>query len=331
MRPDDFYQALRSGQVPTLVLLYGAEDLLREKAEKLLRRALFPEGRDDFNDTRFRARETTAEQIRDALLTLPVFAPRRLVTIRDADQLPAAVQDDLLAYLRDPAPETCLLLVAEKIDQRRKFFQQFKKTGTLVEFKPLNERDIPGYVKQSLAEHQAQMTGDALDLFCAMVGTALHEVNAELDKLLAYSGSSAVIDVTEVKAVVSRGRAENIFAIGHAVGRGDQSRALQLVIRLQDSGEAPLKILALLVGHFRKLWKVRELDAGHQPRNQIARQAGVPSFALNDLIEQGRRFSRNDFMRFHERFVQTDLAMKSSGADPEALLEQLIMGLVRKD
>ena len=330
MRPDDFYQALRTGQIPPLVLLYGQEAFRREHAEKKLRQTLFPDGQDDFNDTRFLARELNTGQLGDALMTLPVFAPRRLVTIRDAEQLPAAVQDELLGYLEDPAPETCLLLVADKIDLRRKFFQTFRKTGTLVEFKPLTDRELPAYVKRVVAEHDTRITGDALTLFCSMVGNVLHEVHAELDKLLAYSRSAAVIDVAEVRAVVSRGRAENIFAIGHAVARGDRATALKLLIRLQETGEAPLKILALLVGHFRRLWKVRELEARQQPRKDIAQQAGIPYFVLDDLISQARRFSRSDFMDFYERFVATDLAMKSSGADPAALLEQLIMGLVRK-
>jgi DNA polymerase-3 subunit delta len=102
-------------------------------------------------------------------------------------------------------------------------------------------------------------------------------------------------------------------------------------MRLSSAGEAPLKILALLVRHFRQLWKVRELQVQKYPLKEIAKIAGVPFFIVAGLIQQGKNFSRNDFMRAHELFLETDLAMKSSGADAAALLDNLILCLVKKN
>jgi DNA polymerase-3 subunit delta len=253
------------------------------------------------------------------------------VTVKDAHLLPAAELEALLPYLQDPVPETCLLLVAEKIDSRRKFFQQFKKSGCMVEFKPLAERELPGHVKTFLEGRDYRISADALELFCGMVGGSLHEIHSELDKLLTYLGDRTLIDVTDVQAVVSKGRAENIFELGNAVGRGDVAGALSLVKRLTDGGEAPLKILSLLVRHFRQLWKVRELQVQNRNPRDIAATAGVPFFVVQQLIAQGKRFSRQDFQRNYELFLETDLAMKSSGADAEALLESLLLRLCRKN
>ncbi|NOY12929.1 MAG: DNA polymerase III subunit delta, partial [Deltaproteobacteria bacterium] len=44
----------------------------------------------------------------------------------------------------------------------------------------------------------------------------------------------------------------------------------------------------------------------------------------------GKRFSRKDFQRAYELFLETDLAIKSSGADAGALLESLMLRLTRK-
>ncbi|MCK5783223.1 MAG: hypothetical protein KAH06_02160, partial [Desulfobacterales bacterium] len=117
---------------------------------------------------------------------------------------------------------------------------------------------------------------------------------------------------------------------GTAVGRGDIAKALMLIMRLSAAGEAPLKILSLLVRHFRQLWKVRELQVQKRPLKEIAKVAGVPYFVVEGLIQQGKKFSRNDFIRAHELFLETDLAMKSSGADADALLDSLILRLVSK-
>ncbi len=327
MTPDEFYRQLEAAQIPSVLCLYGEESFLVRKAVADLRNSIFPEGNDDFNDNHYYGRDVKAEQVVDAAQTLPMFASRRLVTVRDAQQLPAVEQEKLLPYLDDPAPETCLLLIADKIDSRRKFFQQLKKKGELVEFKPLAERDLPRYLKKLLNKKDLDISADALSLFCSMVGENLNEVHSELDKLISYIGTATLIDMKDVQAVVSRGRAENIFELGNAVGRGDVASALALIKRLAAAGEAPLKILGLLVRHFRQLWKVRELSVQRCSPRDIAAQVRVPFFAVDGLIRQSSRFSRNDFMHAHRLFLETDLAMKSSGADADALLDQLILAL----
>ncbi len=331
MNAADLYRDLRAHQIPSLVFLCGQEPYLVQQAARSVRQAVLPDDKDDFNDNQFYGKEATAEQILEAAMTYPVFAQKRLVTVKDAHQLPAAELERLLPYLHNPAPETCLLLIADKIDNRRKFFQEFKKCGALVEFKPLSDREIPQYIRNSLNRHDVKISADAVDLFCAMVGGNLHEVHAELDKLLTYIGDATLIDIKDVQAVVSRGRAESVFALGNAVGRGDTAKALTLVMRLSAAGEAPLKILSLLVRHFRQLWKVRELQVQKYPVKEIAKIAGVPFFVVDGLIQQGKKFSRQDFYRAFGLFLEADLAMKSSGADAEALLDNLILRLVMKD
>ncbi|SHI71731.1 DNA polymerase III, delta subunit [Malonomonas rubra DSM 5091] len=331
MTANELFRDLNAGEVPALLFLYGKEPFLLQRAVRKVRKAVLLAEKDDFNDNQFFGKEATAVTIIDAAQTLPVFASHRLVTIKDAHLLPASEMDGLLSYLKNPVPETCLLLVADKIDSRRKFFQQFKKSGTLIEFKPLTERELPGHIRSFLDERDYRISADALELFCSMVGDSLHEVHGELEKLLIYLGERTLVDVSDVQAVVSKSRSENIFELGNAVGRGDVARALSLAKQLTDGGEAPLKILSLLVRHFRQLWKVRELQVQNCSPRDIAGTAGVPFFVVQPMIAQGKRFSRVDFRRAYELFLETDLAMKSSGADAEALLESLLLRLCRKN
>ena len=331
MKPDELLRQVRHKHIPELLYLYGQEGYLIQQAVGSIRRAVLGAEKDDFNDHQFFGKEATASQIIETAMTLPVFSPRRLVTVKDAQLLPASELDDLIPYLKKPVPETCLLFIADKIDSRRKFFQAFKKHGTLVEFKPLTERELPGHIRSVLTERDIEITGDALDLFCSLVGSGLQEVHGELEKLLTYLGERDLIDIADIQAIVSKGRVENIFELGNAVGRGDAGRALMLAKSLSDAGEAPLKILSLLVRHFRQLWKVRELQVQNCDKREIARVAGVPYFVVDGLVAQGKRFSRQDFHRAYALFLETDLAMKSSGADAEALLESLLLQLVRRN
>ena len=327
MTPDALQQAIKSQNVPPVLFLYGSEPFLQQEVLKQLENSVLSPGSEDFNRHVFHAKGLAVDQVLEAALTFPAFAERRLVIVKEAHSLTTADFDALFEYIQEPAPETCLVFSAEKIDSRRKFFQSLKKTGALVEFKPLNDRQIPGFIRRYLDGLGFTVTEDAIGLFVSRIGNGLQEVMTELEKLSLYVGSPRLIDTPDVQAVVSNVRAENIFAIGNAVGCQDAGKALTLGRHLVADGEAPLKILSLLSRHYRQLWKARELQVEGRSPAEIAKGAGVPPFVVDGLISQCRRYSRVDFRRAFSLFVEADLAMKSSGSQPEVVLENLLLQL----
>ncbi|MFO7764965.1 MAG: DNA polymerase III subunit delta [Pelovirga sp.] len=328
MRLEDFYRQLEISP-PALILLYGEESYLVEQTVRRIRATVIGADKDDFNDHHFSGKGTPAEAVMDTAYTYPVFAPRKLVTVHGVDLMPAHEQEKLSSYLDQPAPETSLLLVAEKIDNRRKFFQQFKKKGVVLKFDPLTDREIPDFVRRDLEQRGVRISRDALDLFCSLLNNKLHEVEAEIAKLVLFVGEHQQISVTDVEAIVSRGRTENIFELGTAIGRGDLARALILVRRFAAAAEPPLLVLNLITGHYRLLWKIRSLQSSKASVADIAKRVARPPFVVKRLLGQGSGFTRRDFINAYHLFVATDLAMKSSGGDPEALLEQMVIGLIR--
>ncbi|WP_020675826.1 DNA polymerase III subunit delta [Geopsychrobacter electrodiphilus] len=327
MTPEVLQQLIQSHTLPPVLYLFGGEPFLQQSILQQIEKAVLSPGSEDFNRDLFHGKGVAVDKILETVMTYPVFAERRLVLVKDAQSLTTSDYDALLEYIQNPAPETCLIFSGDKIDSRRKFFQTLKKHDALVEFKALNERQIPGFIRHQLDVSGFSMTGDALSLFVNRVGSSLFEVMIELEKLFLYVGEGRLIDVPDVRAVVSSIRAENIFEIGNAVGCQDAGRALNLGRHLIADGEAPLKILSLLVRHFRQLWKARELQVEERPSNEIARRVGVPPFVVEGLIVQGRRYSRVDFRRAFGLFVEADLAMKSSGSQPEVVLEDLLLKL----
>jgi DNA polymerase III subunit delta len=325
MTPAELQRAIAKQRIPSLLCVCGEESYLVEQAWRQVLDATVPEDARDFNFQQFQGKETKAGALLDALRTLPVFAPRRLVLIKNGHELPAAEQDGLLDYLRAPLPESVLLLVCAKVDARRKFFQAFKKAGGLLEFKRLYDNQIPGFIRDRLGDASRSMTEDALALFCRRVGSDLQEVVGELEKLFAYLGERDLADVADVAAVVSDSRVDSIFELTNALGNGDSAEALRLLGRLLADGQAPLLVLNLIVRHFRQLWLTRELLDQGAGSGEVARRVGVNPYFVDGLVRQARRFSSPRFRRAFELFLDTDLALKSSGAHPAPLLEKLVL------
>ncbi len=327
MTAAEFDKILEQGPLPPLILLYGEEGYLIERAvRRVCDLAVPPESR-DFNWQRFRAKDIQATAILDAASTLPVFSPRRLVFLQDAHEAPAAELEGLLGYLRDPAPETVLLVCAEKIDARRKFYQEFKKGGAVVEFKRYKDHQIPGFIKERARAEGRSFTEDAMALFCRRLGNDLQQIEAELTKLFSFLGEKRLVDVADVDAVVCATRVDSIFNLTDALGNKKRNEAMAVLGRLLDEGEPPLLILTMMVRHFRHLWKTRQLLEEKAGRGDIACRVEINPYFVGALIEQSRGFSAGEYRALFERFLAVDLALKSSGAHPAALLEGLVLDI----
>ena len=316
---------IQAGSLPGLILLYGQESYFIDEGLQAISNAVVrPEDR-DFNLTQFQGRDFKPIDVVEQARTFPIFSERRLVIVKNVHEASADQLEGLLSYLEDPVPETVLLLTAEKIDARRKFFQLLKKTGKVIEFKKIYENQLPSFVRDLAKSFNVTLTGGALKLFCKRVGTNLVEVQGELEKLVGYLGDRDLAEESDVAAIVSDTRIESVFDLTDALGRGDSSTALILLDRLLAEGQAPLMVLAMMTRHFRQMWKISELTAQKVPQNELPRRVGASPYFLKGLMQQASRFESRHYRYVFSQFLATDLALKSSGGEPKMHLEQLVL------
>ena len=323
---EQFSQAVRSDRIASLVLLHGEESYLVDQAARLVINTVVPVESRDFNLTVVHGRDLKGHELIDQARTLPVFASRRLVVIRNAHEASAEQMEAFSAYLDDPVPETFLLVTAASIDKRRKFFQKFAQVGEVVEFRRLYENQLPQFIRDRARDAGRTFTGPALKLFCRRVGNNLAEVMGELDKLTSYVGAHEYFEEEDVAAVVSDTRVESVFALTDALSAGDRAMALRLLQRLLDDGQPPLVILSMLIRHFRQLWKTRELLLQGVPQKDLPRRIGINPYFLGNLMTQAKRCADAPLREAFPRLLAVDQALKSGG-DARAHLEGLVLAL----
>ena len=86
---EQFSQAVRSDRISSLVLVHGEEGYLVEQAARLVINAIVPPESRDFNLTVVHGRDLKGHELVDQARTLPVFASRRLVVIRNIHEATA--------------------------------------------------------------------------------------------------------------------------------------------------------------------------------------------------------------------------------------------------
>jgi DNA polymerase III subunit delta len=329
MKPEEFNKAVERGELAPLYLLCGDEPYLVERAvKKLLERAVDP-GFRDFNLDIFYGNECKGDEVFTAAQTLPMFADRRVVLVKKGGDLSAAAMEILLAYIQDPSPGTCLVLQAEKVDGRKKFYAEFKKRGEMVEFKRPYENQLGPYVRDEVRAAGKKIDSAAADLLAYLVGNNLQELVSQIEKLCTYCGKKENIGVDDVRSIVSDTKAESVFEFTDALGGRDLPKALRLLTALLRDGEAPLKILGGVARQYRQLWQVRELLDRKVPSGDLAKATGINPYFLKKVTDQARNYQVGELKVVFERMLELDLAFKSGGRS-DALFERFVSDVCRK-
>ena len=86
-------------------------------------------------------------------------------------------------------------------------------------------------------------------------------------------------------------------------------------------------VLAMMIRHFRQIWKIHELVSQRVPQSELPKQVGVSPYFLKGLMTQASRFDNRQYKEVFQRFLDTDLALKSSGSEPRMHLEKLVLDI----
>jgi len=320
----EFETSLKKGIIPALCLLYGEESFLLERSLSLLLERAFDPSLKDFNFNLFYGNESKGLDILDAAQTLPMFSERRAVLVKRADGLNAAATEMILPYLAKPAETTCLIFVATKIDQRKKFFIELKKQGTLVEHKRLYDNKLGGFIQNEALRHGKPIEAAASDLLTFCIGNNLQELASQLEKLAIYVGERQRITVADVTAIASSSKAFSVFELARFLGMKELKNALTSLMTLFRNGDDLPMMIGALSQHFRKIWRIRELLDRKLPQGDIAKEAGIAPYFIGEMIAQAKNFPVSELQRLFTELRRCDISSKSGG-HPYTLMHALVV------
>lgn len=319
MTEQELEKQLLKEEFSPIYFFYGEEPFLAERAgRRVMEKAVDPAMK-DFNLNIYYGGDCKGTEILDTAQTLPMFAQRRVVVVRQADKLPADTQEGLLPYLADPCKETCLLFIAAKPDMRRRFFAELKKQPGSIEFKKLYDSKLTPFINAEAALHGKKIDTAGAELLAFMVGNNLQELVSQVEKASLYVGSRPVITLDDLRAIVSQSKVFSAFELARYMGEKNLARALAtLQAMLQSKDEAPM-ILGALSSHFRRIWRIRELLDLKLPAAEIGKQLKINSFFLAEQVAQARRYTVRELHTLFERLYQGDLAVKTGTASATVL------------
>jgi DNA polymerase-3 subunit delta len=323
----ELFASLARGAVAPVYLLYGEEDLLVEEALDAILQAALDGGDRTFNLDVLGAGETDGRDIAARASSFPMAGGRRVVVVRDADKLSVHDCELLAAYVGEPSPSTCLILVAAKPDLRKKPFATIKRSGGALECKRLYEDKIPSWIAGAVRKGGCRIEPEAAKLLAAYVGTSLREIRSELDKLYIYVGNRKEITAGDVSALVGMSKEYSPFELQKVVGRRETARAMRILEEILGVGGGAPLVIATMTNYFLTLWKLHDLQRRGVAQKDQAAQARVHPFFIQEYHEALGFQPPAACERALLLLADADEQSKSGTYDARQVMESLIVRL----
>jgi DNA polymerase-3 subunit delta len=322
----------------------GDDDYQKDDAVRQLTEAALDPGSRDFNLDVRRGVDLDPETLSVLLSTPPMMAERRVIVLRDAGALKKESRKVLDQYLKHPAPDLLLILTSAA---GSKSDSAFSASTTELQFEPLTGDRIPKWIAHhATTELKVGISGAAIELLQAAVGSDLHQLAGELDKLASYvEGTGEEIGEDAVAAVVGVTRGETQADLLDAVADRNVSRALELVphVLAQPKTTGVSIVMALTTQMLAISWGRAKLDEGlsrarlSQEYFDLLRETGAYTgrpwgSAAGSWTRAADRWTRDALDRALDALLDADIALKESRvSSDEQLLASVILSLCAAD
>ncbi len=324
---------LKAGSLGRLYVFHGEEVYLREYYLDQVKKALLPEGLEEFNLHTIPGKECTPQLLSQTVDCLPMMSERTMVVVTDYDLFGGGEeQRTALMALFGELPEYCCLifvydLMDYKQDARTKMAAALKQYGMVVAFRRQEQGDLVDWIARRFRAEQHDIISEEAKYLLFLCGELMTNLVTEIEKISAYAKHRSITR-EDIDAVAVPQVDVVVFQMTDAIARGDFDRAAAVVSDLLGAQESPIMILSVVGKYFRQLYTARLARESGQNTNWLMELWGMKNaWPAEKLMDAARRYSLPWCRTAIRRCAETDLAMKSYGGDESELLISLILEL----
>jgi DNA polymerase III subunit delta len=301
-----------------MYLLTGPEELLLRRAADDVIAELRAESEIEVSDVR--ATELKETGLPD-LRTGSLFGDRRVIILREAQELPAELSHALAAELDGPPPDATVVLLATGTQRIMKLAKRIKELGGRVDVAPpkdWEDRKWELHVAEELRRHGRSAEPAAVQALLDHAGLDVAGI-AEKVAQVAATAPPGRITAEHVEAVVVGRGNRGSFAVADAMCSRRPGEALALLRGVFEGGDDPVMVLGALAYRIRSIVAV----AGRIDAKAIG--LGISKGQRHHLEQARRSFGPGELTSAYRTLAEADLQIKGGELPPQMVLERAVV------
>ena len=312
--------------------LAGEEPYYIDLITEYIQEKILPEDEKAFNQIILYGDDTSIASIIDTARRFPMMASHQVLIVKEAQSLKKI--EDLIIYLEKPLLSTILVFSYKykTIDKRTKLFKTLESHGVYFESARIRDYLIPAWIERYLMVKGIKTDPSASAMLTEYLGTDLHKIVNELEKLIiTLPQGKPIITTALIEKNIGISKDYNNFELQKAVGEKDILKANIIVHYFADNPkDNPITLsIASLFGFFSKLLTYHYLT--DKSKNNVAAVLKVNPFFVREYENSASKYNVAKTVQIISILRTYDMKSKGygdPGTDPGDLLKELVFKIL---
>jgi DNA polymerase-3 subunit delta len=312
--------------------LAGEESYYIDLITEYIQEKVLPEAEKAFNQIILYGDDTNIASIIDTARRFPMMASHQVLIIKEAQSLKKL--DDLVIYLEKPLLSTILVFSYKykTIDKRTKLYKTLESNGVYFESARIRDYLIPAWIERYLMAKGIKTDPSASAMLTEYLGTDLHKIVNELDKLIiTLPAGKPYITTVLIEKNIGISKDYNNFELQKAIGEKNILKANMIVHYFANNPkDNPITLsIASLFGFFSKLLTFHYLT--DKSKNNAAAVLKINPFFVKDYENSASKYNVSKTVQIISLLRTYDMKSKGfndPGTDPGDLLKELVFRIL---
>jgi len=308
--------------------LAGEEPYYIDLISGYIEEKILPEAEKSFNQMILYGDDTNIPSIIDLARRFPMMSSHQVIIIKEAQPLKKI--EDLAIYLEKPLNSTILVICYKykTLDKRTKLFKTLESHGVYFESARVRDYLIPGWIERYLMLKGIKTDPNASAMLTEYLGTDLHKIVNELDKLIiTLPEGKPMITTSLIEKNIGISKDYNNFELQKAIGEKNIRKSNMIVHYFANNPkDNPLTLtISSLFTYFSKLLTYHYLT--DKSKNNVAAALKVNPFFVKEYENSATKYNVARTVQIISLLRTYDMRSKGygdPGTEPGDLLKELV-------
>ena len=312
--------------------LAGEEPYYIDLITEYIQDKVLAEDEKAFNQIILYGEDTNIAAIIDTARRFPMMSSHQVLIIKEAQALKKL--EELIIYLEKPLLSTILVFSYKykTIDKRTKLHKILESHGVYFESPRIRDYLIPAWIERYLMNKGIKADPSASAMLTEYLGTDLHKIVNELDKLIiTLPPGEPQITTTLIEKNIGISKDYNIFELQKAIGERNILKANMIIHYFADNPkDNPITFsIASLFGFFSKLLTFHYLT--DKSKNNVASVLKINPYFVKEYENSASKYNVAKTVQIISLLRTYDMKSKGygdPGTEPGDLLKELVFRIL---
>ncbi len=309
---------LKAGEINNVYVLKGEDLFLQNFFVEKLSNKLFLDS--SFTKEFLTPNELSGKEILDKILSSDLFNSKKLLILRDPQQIKGKVSKELISYCDQPILNHFLVLICDNHQDKSSFFKNLSSKIPFVNVSTPFQSQMIKWAKFFVKDNKKNISQDVLKEIINICGDSLYNLKNEIDKVcLMVEEKNLKIEHLNFDSSFSRSRKR--WELMSALGARDLKKSIKLGKSIIDSSETMISLIFPMAALFQELLFVKMNNGTF-----IKSSSYIPLSTLlkNNLANYAKNYTVEETKVAIKELKKIEIRQKTTNTDDESELINFI-------